>query len=324
MQTPVVLFLLSGLIADPHVPTTSFLRFTPAGAGLYTFDTGRLRGRLKVDGKYQGIYPLYDVATGVELTHAPGMFSPYHVFTAGREIGVARDWPTRTRLLPDGSVEVHWSADDDRPFAMTAVYRLTALDTLDFQMTVTPDRGLAHFELFLSSYLSKALWFEAAVYLPRHASGRRVLVPVERGGTQARQYVMFPRDPSATELIRDGRWRGFVDWQLGPVGAFPLMIRREPQHGFTAVMMAPPADCFAVACPWNPPTANANVYRSFYQSLFGCDLKTNQPARAACRLIIGRNLADADVLERFAKYAGIKLEQPPAKSVPELEPRWAR
>ena len=50
-------FLLAGTrtFADP--PN---LAFKPAGEGVFEFDTGSLRGRLKVDGKYQGLYPLVD------------------------------------------------------------------------------------------------------------------------------------------------------------------------------------------------------------------------------------------------------------------------
>ena len=53
-----IVLLLScgtGAFADP--PN---LAFRAAGEGLYEFDTGALHGRLKMDGKYQGIYPLVD------------------------------------------------------------------------------------------------------------------------------------------------------------------------------------------------------------------------------------------------------------------------
>ena len=63
------------------------LAFRPAGKGLFDFDTGPLRGRLKVDGKYQGLYPLVDAVTGGELVHAPGVFSFYRVFEENHRYG---------------------------------------------------------------------------------------------------------------------------------------------------------------------------------------------------------------------------------------------
>ncbi|MCX6874371.1 MAG: hypothetical protein NTW21_11290 [Verrucomicrobia bacterium] len=36
----------------------------------------------------------------------------------------AWDWPGTARLLPDGAVEVTWTADATHPFDMKAVYRV--------------------------------------------------------------------------------------------------------------------------------------------------------------------------------------------------------
>ena len=147
------LVALLALISDPVLAETSNLAFKPAGPGLYEFDTGPLQGRLKLDGTYQGLYPLSDAASQMELVHAPGIFSFYRVFSGNTRFGnAARDWPTKTQLLADGAVEVHWLAAQEHPLAITAVYRWKTPDTLDLEMAVTPDRDLPRFEFFLSSY----------------------------------------------------------------------------------------------------------------------------------------------------------------------------
>lgn len=72
---------LLALIAGPVLAEASDLAFKPAGPGLYEFDTGPFRGRLKLDGSYQGLYPLTDTTSQTELVHPPGIFSFYRVFS---------------------------------------------------------------------------------------------------------------------------------------------------------------------------------------------------------------------------------------------------
>lgn len=299
-------FALLALNASPVPADPPSLAFKPAGPGVYQFLTGPLQGKLKLDGAYQGLYPLVDTASQMELVHPPGVFSFYRVFSGTTRFGdAARDWPTKSQVLADGAVEVHWPAAPEHPLAMTGVYRWKASDTLDLEMVVTPERDLPRFELFMSSYFAKT--FLAAVYVqPEHEpqSPPRFepvnLTPKSTGG-----YVMFPRDDQAVKLIRDGRWKvgsNPVDWALGTRLAAPLVIRRDSAQGLTAVMMSPPSDCFAVSTPWNPASPEGGGYRSLYLSLYGGDLQAGQPARARCRLVLARNLSDAQALERYAAY----------------------
>ncbi len=295
------LFAASPVLAGP--PN---LAFKPAGQGLYDFDTGTFRGRLKVDGKYQGIYPIVDCDSKMELVHPPGIFSFYRVFSGSTRFGnAARDWPTQTKLLADGAVEVHWPAASEHPLAMTAVYRWQAADTLDLEIAVKPQHDMPRFELFMSSYFTKT--FHASVYVKPEddPQGKPRFEPVNQTPKSTGGYVMFPRDDEAVKLIRDGRWKvgsNPVDWALGPRLAAPLVIRRDSAQGLTAVMMSPPGDCFAVATPWNPATPEAGGYRSLYLSLYGGDLQAGQPARARCRLTITRNLSDQQAVERYEAY----------------------
>ncbi len=292
------------LAGTPTFAEPPDLAFKAAGEGLYEFDTGALKGRLKLDGKYQGLYPLIDVATGTELVHPPGVFSFYRVLTTNRRYGKsARDWPTRTRLLSDGAVEVYWPAADEHPLEMTGIYRWTAPDTLDLEITVKPQHDMPKFELFMSSYFGKG--FRASVYLRPEGQEQPSFVPIDRAPDSRGGYVMFPKDQESLDMIRDGRWAippSPVNWDARRWLAAPLVIRRDAELGLTAAMMCPPDDCFAVASPWNPATPEAGGYRSLYLSLFGHDLKAGQTAKARCRLIISRNLSDDEVVRRYQKY----------------------
>ena len=279
------------------------LAFKPAGKGLFEFDTGVLKGRLKMDGKSQGIHPLIDVATGEQLVSVTGVFSPYRVFTTNRRYGnAARDWPTQSKLLADGAVEVHWTSQE-YPFELTAVYRWQTPDTLDLEITVRPSQPMPDFELFMSSYFTEG--FRASVYQREKDEGEPRFVPVDKAVDSPCRYVMFPKDEAAKQMILDGRWglgKNPVDWYLQQGLAAPVAMRHDERLGLTALMMCPVDDCFAISSPWNPESADARGYRSLYLSLFGQDLKAGQTAVARCRLIVRRNLSADEAVRCYQEY----------------------
>jgi hypothetical protein len=300
----VVLFVSPLGAAEPGLP------FRTAGPGLFEFDTGPLRGRLKLDGRYQGVYPIVDAVTQNDLTMPPGVFSPYRVFSTGRRYGdAARDWPTQPRLCDDGAIAVRWAAAKEHPVALAAVYRWTKPDTLDLEIAATPEVDLPAFELFISSYFTKN--FRAAVYLKsaERPDERPRFVPIDPRPDSKGGYVMFPRDPQAVTMIQDGRWKippSPVDWAIERWLAAPLVIRRDAAAGITAVMMAPTTDCFAISSPWNPATPQGGGYRSLYLSLFGRDLKAGQTAQARCRLVLGRDISDEKAVALYEAYTSNK------------------
>lgn len=291
--------------ATPVLADPPNLAFKPAGEGLYDFSTGVFQGRLKVDGKYQGLYPIVDAGSKMELVHPPGIFSFYRVFERSKRYGeCARDWPTLTKVLSDGAVEVRWPAAADHPLEIIGVYRWKAPDTLDLEIAVQPQRDMPRFELFMSSYFTKR--FRASVYTKGEGpdEGRPRFVPIDRKPQSAGAYVMFPRDDEAVGMIQDGRWKlgsNPVDWAVERRLAAPVIIRRDTTHRLAAVMMCRPADCFAIASPWNPAMPEAGGYRSVYLSLFGRDLQAGQTAQARCRLVIAK-MTDQEAIRRYEEY----------------------
>lgn len=304
MRIRSLIVLTIGMTASGALADDPKLLFQPAGPGLYAFDTGALRGALKLDGKFQGVYPLYSGATGPDLTRPPGIFSPYRLFSGSVRFGnAARDWPTQTRLLSGGAVEACWAPAKEHPLAITAVYRWTAPGTLDTEWTVKPEQDMQAMELFMSTYFTND--FLASIWLRPAGQEKPRFVPIDRGPEDRGGYVMFPRDEAARQIIQNGRWKvppNAVDWALRDGLAAPLVIRRDKGLGLTAAIMCPPADCFAVASPWNPQTPEAKGYRSIYLSLFGRDVKAGQTSKARCRLLIG-HLTDDEVAAQYEKYS---------------------
>ena len=290
--------------ADPTDSSAADLRFKDTGGGIFDFDTGPYQGQLKLDGKYKGLYPMTDTATKTEWVHPPGIFSFYRVLTTnGRYGNAARDWPTQSKLTANGAVEVDWPAAQEHPLEIKGVYRWTKADTLDLEISVTPQCDMPMFELFMSSYLGKT--FMAQVYTKRGEASEPSFEPIDKKTNTPDRYVMYPRDDEAVEMIRDGRWKlgsNPVDWAVEPYLAAPLVLRRDTENGLVAIMMCPPDDCFAVASPWNPATPEGGGYRSLYLCLFGRDLKSGENARAKCRLVFGQNIDNRQALKLYEGY----------------------
>lgn len=289
------------------------LAFKPAAdrQGYYDFDTGVLKGTLRLDGKLQGIETMIQVPSGLEVTfgdgHA-GLLGHYRVFSTNTRYGHdARGWPSVPKLRPDGSIEVFFPPAKDHPLEMTTIYQWTAPDTLDLETIIKPLQPMPRFEVFLSNYFADG--FVGLVFLkpPRFAKDAMPsLVPIDYHPLIEDNYVMFPRDREAIQTIFDGRWEQPpfpVQWCITRHLAGPLAMRRHKPTGVAAMIFAAPEDCFAVAMPYDrtPPDRVAG-HRSLYLSLFGQDLAKGEIARARSRLIVKRDLEDGQAIELYHNY----------------------
>jgi hypothetical protein len=281
--------------AQVRQPRNAILAFSEAGTNGFTFDTGVLKGKLRAEGKSTGLSSVVHVPTGVALDSSMGLFGHYRVFSANNRHGTAAwYWPSDAQLRQDGSVEVRWPADEDRPFELRAVYRWAAPDTLDLETSVQAKTNLAKFESFLASYFAEG-FTKACVYV--RSNGQAWLMSAEKsdGIWQA-----FPRDEQAVSIIQDARWKfppSPVDWVIRPYLAKPLGVRGSSANHLRALVMSPPEDCFAVLTPYD-----TEPHRSMYLSLFGKDLKAGETARARARLIIGTDLAGETIDNRYSAY----------------------
>ncbi len=302
-------------VATAGAAQTPNLAFRPEEHGYYAFDTGRLHGKVRLDGKSQGISSLIDAPTGMELLKTPGLFSYYRVFSTGVRYGeAARDWPVAARLLEDGALKIHFPPAADHPLEITGTFRWRSADTLDLETNVTAHRALPRTEVFLSSYFVNG--FDASVYASRniYGSGRAAgLMRADWSELLTGNYVMFPRDRQSLLMIYDGRWDippNPVTWAFLRYLAAPLAVRRHAKSGLAAAIMSPPDDCFAVGTPYNrePPDGVAG-HSSLYLSLFGRDLTAGQTAVAHCRMIVGNDLSDETIIKRYADYLSERRQQ---------------
>jgi len=295
------LCILAAAAGEPGAPAAGApdarLAFTAAGKE-YTFNTGVLRGTLREGGKSMGLKPLVDAASGASLAASLGILSPYRLLTADARFGTAAwDWPSEARPLPDGAVEVRWAADAQHPLEMTAVYRWSAPNVLDFSAAVRPRQDLRNFELFLASYFDGFPASFAYVAENPGAGGKPGLMEAVKS---AGVWQAFPRDEEAARVIADGRWNrppSPVAWKIMPRIAGPLAVRRDAKTGLVAVLMARPEDCFAVSTP-----CGEEGHRSVYLSLFGRDLKAGESAAARARLVVGRDISDEQAIALYREY----------------------
>jgi hypothetical protein len=277
----------------------SKLAFTANQDSGYEFDTGILRGKLREDGKGLGLSSAVHVPTGTTLNGAYGILSYYRVFTTNKRYGTAAwDWPGTSKLLPDGTVQVTWPEGDDRPFEMISIYSFRDDSTVDVETIVKAKEDLSKFEVFLASYFHETFPLPQVFVTPDPKTvGKRIFITAKKSFGN---WQMFPRNNDVVPIIRDGRWEqqpNPVDWKIMPAMAKPIALRRGSKAAPTAILMAPPDDCFAIATPYE-----GEGHYSMYFSLFGRDIKTGETTRARLRLVVTNITSNREILNLYQKY----------------------
>ncbi|RJP27213.1 MAG: hypothetical protein C4527_13650 [Candidatus Omnitrophota bacterium] len=303
-------FIIVSILFFTMASAASDLAFQSDGNGFYSFDTGVIQGALRADGESQGIPTFMDKETGIELAYGktnPGILSFYRLFTTNHRFGdSARSWPKTAKVLPDGAVEIVWPAREEHPFTMTAVYRWKSSTILDLVTTVKAESDLPKFEVFLSSYFNSN--FKSYIYIKPtlHGSEKPFFLPVEVNPFIAGTYLAFPRDRQSCQIIFDGRWEYEphpVHFSVGKFFEYPLCVKRDIPNGITIAMMSKTEDCFAVEMPYDmtPPDGIAG-HNSLYLSLFGEDIDAGQTVKAQTRLVVGRKLDEARILDCYRQF----------------------
>jgi len=277
----------------------STLAFTANQDGGYEFDTSILRGRLHEAGKGLGLTSAVHIPTGTTLNGTYGILSYYRVFTTDKRYGTAAwDWPSTSKLLPDGAIQVTWPGGNDRPFELGAIYRFHDASTLDVETIVKAGEDLSKFEVFLASYFHESFPLPQIFITPDpKAVGKQTFLTAKKSFGN---WQMFPRNYEVLSVIRDGRWQkepNPVDWKIMPPMAKPIALRRGSKEAPTAILMAPPDDCFAISTPHE-----GEGHYSLYFSLFGRDIKAGQTARAHLRLIVTNAASNQEILNLYQKY----------------------
>lgn len=275
------------------------LRFVQGEAQSYTFDTGVLNGVLRLDGRSIGLVPVVFAADGSEITTGEGLFNHYRVFTHGKRYGYgARRWPSTSTLQADGSVKVFWLATPDRPFGLQATYSWVAPNTIDLVTVLRAEKKLVAFEVFLASYY-RHIFTDSQVWASRdpRGSSKPGFVSADR---ELGEWLAFPRDEKAAEVICDGRWDlepHPLEWTRMPNFALPLAIRRDPQSGLTVIVMTQSNDSFGIFTPYGEESHISN-----YMSLFGHDIEEGETVSAHSRLIVLPDPTEAEILRSANEF----------------------
>ncbi len=273
------------------------LKFNASGSE-FTFNTGELQGTLRRGGRSFGITPVTHVKSGRQIAAPLGLLSPYRLLDAKtRYLPDAREWKSAAELLEDGAVKVRWEADEKHPFDLEIIYRWATPLALDAIVTVRAKRDLPKFEVFMACYFNR---FDLC-----HGSGERGLVGADR---KYGEWLCFPRDDAARGIVADGRWKHPPHpVEFNPVQnyTYPLCTRASLESGLIGIMMARPEDCFAVLMPYHEES-----HYSLYGSLFGYDIKEGQSAEAHCRVVIGKDLSEKDVMKVYEEFkAGSEVKR---------------
>jgi hypothetical protein len=273
--------------------------FTSVGKARYVFDTGVLRGEIRKDDLTLGLSSMVYVPSGTQLNGKYAIFSYYRVFTTNKRYAdAAWDWPSTSKLLPDGAVRIAWPAKPEHPFEMTATYRLSGDATIDLETVVKAQKDLPHFEVFLASYFHAA-FPTSRVYVQKNpkTQGKPNFLAAEKSFGH---WQMFPRSDDVLPIIHDGRWDkkpNPVDWAIMPRMAAPIGVRQTATGDLAMVLMAPPKDCFAISTPYE-----GEGHYSLYMSLFGQDVQAGQTVKARCRLAVVAGASTDRILALYKKY----------------------
>lgn len=288
------LSLIGGSAASSdEEPAAETLRFVRGKDGSFTFDTGVLKGVLRQASKSIGLVPVMYTPDGSAITTGQGLFNHYRVFTHGKRYGYgARRWPSTAELHTDGNVEVRWPVTPDRPFELRATYRWAAPNAVDLLTVVRAEMKLEAFEVFLASYFDPA-FTDSRVWASRDPRGelKAGFVSADR---DLGEWLAFPRDERAAEVIGDGRWAlepHPLEWTLMPSFAQPLAIRRNPDSRITVIVMSERDNCFGVLTPYGE-----EAHISNYMSLFGRDIEPGEIASARSRMVVLPAPTEAEIL----------------------------
>jgi hypothetical protein len=270
------------------------LIFVKGEAESFSFNTKELKGIFRLSGKSTGLFPVIYKPHSTMISSGNGLFNHYRVFTLGKRYGYgARLWSSTAELQPDGSVEVFWLSQPDRPFELLAKYKWVTPNILDLITVVNAKEKLESFEVFLASYFDST-FTDSRVYAMVDQSGdmNEVFVSADQ---ELGEWLAFPRDDHSARVIIDGRWDMEphpIEWTMMSEYNQPVAFRRDTLTGVTVVMMTRKEDCFGVFTPYG-----YEKHYSTYFSLFGYDIEKDSTATAHSRLVFLHDPSEEEILK---------------------------
>lgn len=304
MKQWLILFLLSPLLLWADNPA-----FQLKEKGVYTFETGSVKGILNAENNPQGIVSLIDLKHDKQAAHSPGLMGYYRLLSTNTRWGTSfRQWPSQAVLKKDGSVEIIWPPAEDHPVELKAIYKWVNQNTLDLKTEMTAKRDLRQAELFMASYFTQGMTAFMYAKPTRHSPAKPGFISAWVNPILDGAYLAFPRDAQAAQLFYDGRWeRGPhpAHFAVTRFYAQPLAMRVDQKTKFTIVLMSRPDACFGVEMSYDKePPDGVSSHGSIYFSQFGKDLTTGQTASTLTRMVVGHNITEETAVKQFHQFMG--------------------
>jgi hypothetical protein len=253
----------------------------------FTFDTGRMAGTIRVNGKYHGVTRLLDKLTGHELIDARySALNLYKLMAVNQVMGIPRDME-RTSTAGRNWVEIKWGKTEDHNGEVTARYEVSRTNAIDLMVTVQAGAAYPDYEVFMPSYFDKSM--RAHLYLKRRRqSDRADLVMPSFNDSFATTLPVFSRDSRAAQIPLDGRWDGIIDFSPMRRYAHCLAFMVDPDNRGAALLMADPKDCFGISVRYHAEETAKRLtsYSAFDFGLIGHDLKPGEVRKVRARLAL--------------------------------------
>ena len=304
-------------------------------AGLYSFETPRMKGTLVPQGKFQGIHSLIHKEEGRERvgvftrTLSPEAIAAYgdltgkrlflldlyHYLARNLQPGIkGRDMTARHRIVA-GGVEITFDPKPPCQVHTKAVYAITGPEQIDLEIQVTAEEDYPDFELWLSSYTpsrANGAYFYPCDGAPMGGQGGQGhFVRPQAHELYRGYYLCFPRDNRAAALTYDGRWGDdrYQTFVTASYYAAPIAVVRNHDTGYAYIEMGQKKTCPKVCGSYIDPAIDPKIacdYTPIYTVLFGCDLVREQMLTARVRACLVKMGDDFDVpLELYREFEGL-------------------
>jgi hypothetical protein len=273
-------------------------QWEPASREL-VFRTAELAGRLQSvteepDLCNHRVHELVHLPTGRAVSasgQARGMLSLFRATCEGRALGELRAMEQRATPL-ERRLQLEWDATPEHAVRVEATWVVSSPRSIDLEVRLLPAQQYQGYQILLAGYLPEG--FRPGCYVADGESGRQVRP--EASDVLDGMWPFFPRDGAAAHSCTDGRFQA-GRWPFRVLAARyysqPLVFFSDGE--LDVLLMGRSADVAAVGMAYagNEVEDPLAAHRSFYLSLFGCDLKAGQAVSARARLLVEALGADA-------------------------------
>lgn len=222
-----------------------------------------------------------------------GMLNLYRVYSATESFGALRDEDADIQEAADGAT-LTWPANDRRPAAISATWKITGPAQIDLKIVVNPEKDIENFEILLANYV--ALNLSKGIYVGK--DGAPVFGETAVSGND---YGFYPLNAEARKSLAnsgrvhsDWKWPSFIPKDYA---ALPLAVAGD--DATEILLMSDPQSTSAVCVTPNrkdgtPPETWTSIeqHSAMYLSFFCRDVRAGESLEAHARLVFLKKPSD--------------------------------